>query len=434
MDQLSLPAHTARRSLGKVCLGVIAAFLMVLLPLTLYGLSSDGAAAVLAQVASPPTPPLSYTGTADWTTGGPYDQLVPEKARADLGATHITSTWAVADRTHFRIETRTSSPPLETQTSVYAADGGATEIWYRDIDATALRMPLSPTGNAVGALLTGGALPPTASIQQYVAQYNRPASGVHARLVGQQSYLGRTADIVQVRPVWRATSSSCSIDARGQQHCKDVTHGYGREQIWIDHEHLVILKVLVTGVPGRYGGNHTYQVTSLSFGQHPTTAQLAFTSPVPITNPSTDSTNGGLSSATIGGTTGWDAPPGFVSAGAPTDPRGHLYTSSGSSQTGQPGGAGIAGASVLFGRGHSHTRGITANFVLVQERKRENGPPPLFATGTSRAAGTCQTITGTFQDGIHWLGFARQDIYVLVSSDRLSEDNLVQYVATAMCR
>jgi hypothetical protein len=77
---------------------------------------------------------------------------------------------------------------------------------------------------------------------------------------------------------------------------------------------------------------------------------------------------------------------------------------------------------------------VTANFVLVQERKRENGPPPLFATSTSRTAGTCQAVTGTFPDGLHWLGFARKDIYLLVSSDSLSEDSLVHYAASAICR
>jgi hypothetical protein len=419
--------HTARRSLGGISLGVVLTFLTALLPVSPYRSGAANAAGLQT---------VSYSGTAEWTANGPDDPIVPAKANADLGAMHMTSTWAIADRTHFRVETKTSSPALETQTSVYAADGGKAAVWYRDIDAVAIRMPLSKQGNpSTDEFLTGGALPLTGgSIGQYVAQYNHLGSGVHARLLGQQSYLGRTVDVVEVRPVWRATSSSCSTDAHGKQHCKDVTHGYGREQIWVDHEHLVILKVQVTGVPPQDGGNHTYQVTSLTFDQQPTAGQLAFTSPVPVTKPGTDSSSSGSSGVSLGGTTGWQAPPGFVSVGTPTGPHGHPYTSGGSSQTGEPGGQGIAGAAVLFGKGRTHTHGITANFVLVQERKRENGPPPLFATGTSRTAGTCQAVTGTFPDGLHWLGFARKDIYLLVSSDSLSEDSLVHYAASAICR
>lgn len=418
--------HTARRSLGGISFGVVLTFLTALLPISPYRSGAVNAAGLQG---------VTYSGTAEWTANGPDDPIVPAKANADLGAIHMTSTWAIADRTHFRVETKTSSPALETQTSVYAADGGKAAVWYRDIDAVAIRMPLPKQGNpATDVFLTGGALPPTGgSIGQYVAQYNHLGSGVHARLLGQQSYLGRTADVVEVRPVWSGTSSSCSTDAHGKQHCTEVTHRYGREQIWIDHEHLVILKVQVTGVPPQDGGNHTYQVTSLTFDQQPTAEQLAFTSPVPVTKPGTDSSSSG-SSGTLGGTNGWQAPPGFVSVGAPTGPHGHLYTSSGSSQTGEPGGQGIAGVSVIFGRGRTHTHGITANFVLVQERKRENGPPPFFAIGTTRSAGTCQSVTGTFPDGLHWLGFARKDIYLLVSSDSLSEDSLVHYAASAICK
>jgi hypothetical protein len=183
------------------------------------------------------------------------------------------------------------------------------------------------------------------------------------------------------------------------------------------------------------GGNYTYAVTSITFGQQPTPDQLAFTSPVPITNPSDNSqSNNGSSGTPIGVTTGWQAPAGFLSVGAPTGPKGKPYYSTGSGQEGEPGGQGTAGVSVLFGKGRMHTQGTTANFVLVQERRRENGPPALFATGTKGTAGTCQVVTGTFPDGLHWLGFARQDIYLLISSDSFSEQNLTRYVATAICR
>jgi hypothetical protein len=427
MDTISRTAHTARRSLGAVSFALVLTFIVSLVPVSPLGSGVVGAVGLQT---------LSYSGASEWTASGPDDPIVPAKANSDLGAMHMTSTWAIADRTHFRVETNTSSPPLESQTSVYAADGGTAAIWYRDIDGVAIRMPLSKQGNpSTDLFLTGGALPlKGGSIGQYVAQYNHLGSGVHARLLGQQTYLGRTADVVEVRPVWSGTTSSCSTGAHGKQHCTEATHRYGREQIWVDHELLVILKVQVTGVPPQDGGNHIYRVTSFTFGQQPTAGQLAFTSPVPVTNPGTDSASSESSGVTLGGSIGWQAPPGFVSAGAPTGPDGHLYTSSGSSQTGEPGGQGIAGASVIFGRGRIHTHGITANFVLVQERKRENGPPPLFATGAIRTVGTCQAVTGTFPDGLHWLGFARKDIYVLVSSDTLTEENLKTYVSRALCK
>ncbi len=424
-----------RPALGMVSLAVAIAFAVALLPLSPRGSDSASAAALLARVIRATTQPLVDSGTAKWTSSASADQLVPTKASLDLGAMHMTSVWAIADSSHFRIETKTSSPPLEAQTSIYAGDGGASAIWYSDINATAIRMPLSKKGNPAEEFLTGGALPPIAgSIRQYVDRYNHLKSGVHARLLGQQSYLGRTADVVEVRPVSSVTSSSCSRDAHGKQHCRDVMRGYGREHIWVDHEHLVILKVQVTGLPRQQGGNYTYRVTSINFGQQPTADQLAFTSPVPITNPQDSSQSAGSTgSESIGSSTGWQAPSGFLNAGAPTGPRGELYTSSGSGQMGEPGGQGTAGASVLFARGRTHLSATTSNFVLIQERKRENGPPSLFSTGPGRTAGRCNGVTGTFPDGLNWLGFARKDIYVMVSSDNLSQENLVRYVATAMC-
>ena len=198
----------------------------------------------------------------------------------------------------------------------------------------------------------------------------------------------------------------------------------------MDDQHLMILKVQVRGVPAQYGGNYTYRVTSIIFDQQPSSDQLAFTSPVPVTDPSTGSNgSGGSTGGPIGGNAAWQAPDGFISAGLPIGPHGAVYRSMGSGQGGSPGGGGTASASVIFSRTHRST----ANFVLVQERQRKNGAPPLVATGAPAIAGTCSAMTGTFPDGIHWLGFSRNAIYVLVSSDSFSESKLVHYVATRMC-
>jgi len=83
----------------------------------------------------------------------------------------------------------------------------------------------------------------------------------------------------------------------------------------------------------------------------------------------------------IGSNAGWQAPVGFISAGSPTGPDVAKYRSSGSSQGGSPGGGGTASASVLFSRTHRFMYLPAANFVLMQERQRKNGAPPLFATG-----------------------------------------------------
>ncbi len=421
-------------AVGAVSLAAAIALVLALLPLHPRGSGSASAAALLIRAAQSVAPPVASSGTAELTNGSSQDDLVQARGATDLGATHITTTWAIADYTHFRTESRTSSPPLETQTSVYAANGGSYAVWYRDIDGVAIRMPLPKNSSpaTAGFLSTGGVLPPIAqTIGGYVDQYNHLRGGVHARLLGQQHYLGRTADVVEVHPAAASsTTSSCTINAHGKQQCNTVTRGYGKVKIWVDDQHLLILKVQVRGLPARYGGNYTYRVTSITFDQQPSPAQLVFTSPVPVTNPSNGSNgSGGSSGGSIGGNSRWQAPSGFISAGPPTGPHGALYRSSGSGEGGSPGGGGTASASVIFSR----TYRSAANFVLVQEQQRKNGAPPLFATGTAATAGTCSAVTGTFPDGIHWLGFSRNTIYVLVSSDSFSESNLVHYVATRMC-
>ncbi len=419
-------------ALGAVSLAAAFALLLALLPLHPRSSGSASAAALLIRAAQGVAPPVASSGTAEWTNGASQDELVPSRAAADLGGTHITTTWAIADYTHFRTESTTSSPPLETQTSVYAANGGKYAVWYLDIDGVAIRMPLpkiSSPGTA-GFLSTGGVLPPIAqTIGGYVDQYKHLRNGVHARLLGQQHYLGRTVDVVEVHPAGSSSSSSCMADTHGKQRCKAVTRGYGKVKIWVDDQHLMILKVQVRGLPAQYNGNYTYRVTSITFDQQPSAAQLAFTSPVPVTKPSNGSNSSGGSSGPIGGNAGWQAPAGFISAGLPIGPHGALYRSSGSGEGGSPGGGDTASASVIFSRTHRST----ANFVLVQEQQRKNGAPPLFATGAPATAGTCSAVTGSFPDGIHWLGFSRNTIYVLVSSDSFSESKLVHYVATKMC-
>ncbi len=420
-------------ALGAVSLAAAFALVLALLPLHPRSRGSASAAALLIRAAQAAALPVASSGTAEWTHSASQDELVPSKAAADLGVTHLTTTWAIADNTHFRTDIRTSSPPLETQTLVYAANGGSYAVVYLDIDGIAFRMPLPKNSSpaAAGFLLTGGAVPPIAqTIRGYVDQYNHLRNGVHARMLGQHQYLGRTADVVEVHPVGSSSSSSCTADTHGKQRCKPVTRRYGKERIWVDDQHLMILKVQVRGVPAQYGGNYTYRVTSITFDQQPSSDQLAFTSPVPVTDPSTGSNgSGGSTGGPIGGNAAWQAPDGFISAGLPIGPHGAVYRSMGSGQGGSPGGGGTASASVIFSRTHRST----ANFVLVQERQRKNGAPPLVATGAPAIAGTCSAMTGTFPDGIHWLGFSRNAIYVLVSSDSFSESKLVHYVATRMC-
>ena len=425
-----------RLILTTVARSIAIALGLALLPLAPYHIGAAHAAAPHKRAAGTTAQAQPYSGTAEWTIRGSADQLVPARANDDLGVMHATSAWAVADSTHFRIETKTSSPPLETQTSVYAANGGPTAVWYRDIYATALHLPLS-TSTRGTEFLSGGALPMTSrSVQGYVDRYNHLLqSGGHARLLGPRTYLGRTADVVEVRPVSRTSGSSCTTGPRGKQRCKHVTHAYGRELIWIDREHLVIVKVRITGLPRGQGGNYSYAVTSMIFGQTPAPDQLAFTAPVPITNPPDNSQSTGSTGSLSGDGTGdWSVPPGFIGTVAPIGPRGHHYALAGSGQTSGPGGLGVDAATAIYTRDRPHGGALTSPFVLVQERRRANGPPPLFATGTRHAAGRCIVVTGTFPDGLHWLGLARTDIYVLVSSDSFSEGLLVKYAATRMCR
>ncbi len=435
-------ARFRRHSVAATKIVLAATIALLLIPVYPSSGGSVTAATLLVRAATSPSQSLASSGTAEWISHAGTEDLVPPKAAGDLGMMRIDTTWAIADATHFRIQTTTSSPALQTQSSIYAANGGTSVVWYRDIDAIAIRMPLpkNSTAGATQFLTSGGALPPLGgTIGDYVDRYNRLGNGIHARLVGQESYLGRTADVVEVQPLYTTSGTSCPTNPQNKQHCSTrKTRRYGSERIWVDHQHLMILQVQVRDIPAQFGGNSTYRVTSVTFGVQPSPQELAFTSPIPVTdalNGSNVSANGsGSSQGPIGGNAGWRAPIGFISAGRPTGPDGTLYTSSGSGQGGSPGGGAIESASVIFARNHSTLHGPAKNFVLVQEQVRKNGAPPLFSTGTTALAGTCRAVTGSFPDGIHWLGFSRDAVYVLISSDSLTQSNLVQYVATEMCR
>ena len=384
--------------------------------------------------------PVPYSGTSEIISSSTPVNL-PVSTSEDVGRNHTVMTWAVADATHFRIDAQVLEPALESQTSVMVANGSSL-IWYRDISATAIRAAIgSPTP---AALLVGTILPLSGqvrSVQDLLDAYNRQ-SGIHATLIGQEQIVGRTAYVIEVRPVVRGQWSGCTTDKSGKQRCGTHHYAYGRNRLWIDHEHVVLLQSRRYDIPPDFGGESLYRVTSITFGQGPTSAQLAYEPPVTVKDAPVNGW-GASSGSSLGGGSQWQAPKGFIPAGAPTGPGGRQYIAVSESQRFDPPGNHPSEVSVVYAARRSPTpqspptgpqrSRLKGPYVYVQERKRKNGPPPLFGTGAQHMAGTCAVWTGRYPDGIRWLGLTRGDVSLEATTNKLSQTALVRYAATKIC-
>lgn len=387
---------------------------------------------------------VPYSGTSEIISASPPMNL-PASTAQDVGRHHTIMTWAVADATHFRIDMQVLEPALESQTSVMVANGTSL-VWYRDISASAFRLTFASPGAPplAAALLSSPVLPfaaKVASIQDLLDAVNRQSSA-HARLVGQEQILGRTADVVEIRPVIRGQWSGCTTDKNGKQSCGTHNYAYGRNRLWIDHEHLVVLQSRQYDIPPTYGAESLYRVTSITFGQGPTSAQLAYVPPVAVK----DAPTGGwtsISGGSLGGGQDWQAPRGFIQAGAPSGPGDRRYFAAGESQQFDPPGKNPSAVGVLYATRRLPAPGapptgsprsqVKGPYVYVQERRRRNGPPPLFASGTQHLAGTCTVWTGRYEDGVRWLGLTRGTISLEATSNTVSQAQLVRYAATKIC-
>lgn len=381
-----------------------------------------------------------FSGTAETTGDSLPNTILPPSTAHDVGHRQTIVEWAVADATHFRVTFHRLEPILASGTTDFVANGGPL-ISYSEGAASAERLPLTAdTGVAtINALLSTGVIRPLArSVVGYLAAYVTGHKGVHATLTGQEQVLGRTADVIDVHPIYSANESSCTSDSSGKQHCVTHRHSYGKARIWIDDEHLIVLKVQFSGIPDRYGGNFEYHLTSVHFGQGPSAADLASVPAVPLQEPPSTTGSSGSGEVSIG--SAWHAPPPFIDVGPPSGAKGAPFMPVSVSEEHDALHGGPVGIAVVFAAkrpvalrtpaGASRVKGA---YLYLQERIRDTGPPAWQTMGTQTTAGTCTVWTGDFSDHVHWLGLTRGDVSLLASSRSLNRAALIRYAATQIC-
>lgn len=448
-------------SAASVVIAVAAAAALLLVPFGSRRNAPLTPRTVLAHAVAATTNPMPYSGASESTflllpdqipdtvtTSNPFtsyssssqtkvlelpDQILAAAA-PDLGMHRSVSTWSVRDATHWRIDTDVLQPALQEEHQVAEADG-TSAIWYRGISNHAARSSLADpqAGSMLLSSFQGGrGVPLAQTLEQYLQALNNPTTRTHARLMGQATILGRTADVVEVWPlVWVSTSNGscqettpCSTKVRG--------NAYGRARLWIDHEHGVVLRYQESDFPPVHGFDQdfVYRVTSLDFGRAPTAADLRYQPSVQPTSVDSMAHPGG-GGGTVGSDGSWQPPMGFISVGPPTDVQGQRYALA---SAGQIDDALFAAGSVnalyvLNGAGSSGN-----SFVYIQEQRRITGLPAQFASGTPHIAGHCTVYTGAYPDGLHWLAVARNEVSLLAVAKVLSEQDLVGWASAQICK
>lgn len=355
-----------------------------------------------------------FTGTAQFvvSTGDPE---MPQALRADLGTQRETMTFSVRDADHWRVDLHVTAPVLQSRDETIVADGQG-PVAYNTLSNMALQYP----GARSASYLLGGLLMDSAPLgttaTRYVALARRNPR-VKVRLVGHQQILGRRADIVRISPLVSAAGrGSC----RGSRQCVSKVKGYGYELEWLDHQTGLVLRMVQRGVPRRFGfGTFQYAVTSLTVGQGPSDADLAYVPPVPVQPLS----GGGAVTGESGpsGPSGFQAPPGFVTVAVPAG-----MSLDGVGQAFDWPNNGPTSFTVTF-------RGSEQGIVSVAQQIRGLGLPAALTSGAPIQAGACAAYAGTFPDGVNWVAMQRGQVAILAVATRLAASQLAQYAATGIC-
>lgn len=425
---------------ASVLVAAIVAIGLLLLPLGSHTDTPLNPRTVLARAVSANTNPTPYRGSAEmsFVQESGVSGEAPATALRDASGHRIMTTWEVRDLTHWRVDVRILAPALQSERQVAVADGTSV-TWYRGIDHRAVRYPLIQPysgGSFLSDFQGGRGVPLAQTLAQYLQELNNPRTHTHARVVGTQTILGRTTDLLDVWPVVRGSTSTgpCNNAQQCAKNTKQI--GYGRARIWIDRAHGLVLRYQEYGMPtsGDFSRNFVYRVTSLTYGSGPSKAELAYRPPVqPVTAGTNATPNQGFGG--IGERPRWQVPTGFIPVAAPSDAQGRRYIVGGTGQSSD----GLLPVSSINAVFLSTPKQVDFNhpskgpYVYVQEQYQSNGLPAFFTSGTSHAAGRCTLYTGTYPDGIHWLALARGKISLLAVANRLDEARLTQWAAARIC-
>ncbi len=341
-------------------------------------------------------PPFRGTSEVTYTLEG----IAPPSAVEAVGRYLIVSHWSVADPLHWRLDSRTWEPALQSNDQTVVASGSSL-IWYQTIYKRAWTMSLgaNATFGSLGTFQGGSLVGVIESMGSEYLTYLRQHGG-HYRLVGSHEMLGRLTDEYEV-----------SSPGGGPD---------GTFLVWIDRQYSLVLLLEMPGT----GSNHeqpahwTYRVTSLAFGQGPPPGALAYRPPVKPRRPTTPTSSSG--SGATGPDREWQVPKGFIHVRTAAG-----YSLSGSGEGQDPMWGSTSDVQALFTAVH--------RFIYVQEHVRAGGLPASLRAGTAGRAGRCTFWMGRIS-GLRWLSMQRRNVSLLATSNVRSASALRQYAVNDVCQ
>ena len=251
-----------RTAMVSVVGGIALAIVLLIAPFGLRQESPMSPEAALARAIHFIDHPVPYRGSSELSFYANFE-------------THRTFTvWEVRDMTHWRIDIRVLQGPMDHRNEVVVANGQSA-VWSGGIDGRVFRYALKPPqmGAVLFSMFQGGlgllgGLGPSMgqTLKQYLAALNNRQSRTHARFIGEQTVLGREADVIEVWPALWKGNGRCTTS----QQCESSETGFGRARLWIDHERGILLRQQLSGIPTSVSDaphNLLYRVTSLSFGR-----------------------------------------------------------------------------------------------------------------------------------------------------------------------
>ncbi len=383
------------------------------------------------------------------------DQNLPASATATIGRHVIVERMVVRDSTHYRVDVQTLAPGIDAGTLTVTAAGqkmAAYDSRTGEAVWNSITGPVpQPTDIQIGRALSPMAPTPDPgqSYRHYLAMLHQPASVMHpyVHLVGQTHLLGHPVAILDYRPLMGTGSPICARPSRRDRHplCHAAS-GTGRARLWVATDRPVLLRYTEGGFAGLPAGmmrqHYLYRVTSFQFASVPLRA-------APYASPVRGSRSAWPQPAVVGGgDTGWFAgwPEPWRTgmlfrAAPPRDSHGNWYTENGvliRRDTLIPIPSAIG---VLYYRPHASPfpgvppaqyRGA-GPYVYLQERIQIHGLPALLRQGRRVRRGRCTLWTGSYGKGLPWAALARHRLALFVSTNALTEQDLIRYAFASLC-
>jgi hypothetical protein len=385
-----------------------------------------------------------------YTQFGGVNQEIPAAAAIYYDQHTVMARWAVRDDRHFRVDLTIVQPALLAETITYIRNGSRLLVYdHRTETASESRLRQGGPFPIDRWLLSGlkNALPlgagapdpdPLQSIQRYLRSLQQSGADrqppEYARLVGHGRVLGRQADIVEFGPLQREDYiTGCSFTHPGP--CTHHPSGHGTGRVWVDHYYPLILRYQEIGTTNDPDVATNFQTvtTSLQYGRGPSSRALRYRPPVRVVRTGWPVLLvSGAWSASFGPSV---APPkGFLTPLPPTRFHSSLTTAAVTDLFSDGPTAETTGYHRVYSTGTMENGRVTGPYLFIQEHLQVHGLPAPLRQGAPAREGRCQVYGGRYADGQQWAAFQRGRVSVLISTNALSEEDLMRYVGQDYCR